>query len=75
MPYACLVIDVQEHFRGMAEEIVAPLNTLTRACREAGVPVVFTQHGRPGWPTAPPAGLGLRGGFSWWHSQATPTQR
>lgn len=36
---------MQEHFRGMAETILRPLNALVDACHETRVPVIFTQHG------------------------------
>ena len=40
-----LVIDMQEHFREMAERCLPALNTLIDACHSLGIPVIYTQHG------------------------------
>ncbi|MHC4600586.1 MAG: isochorismatase family protein [Planctomycetota bacterium] len=42
---ALLVVDMQEHFRAMAEPILGGLVSLIRAFRERGRPVIYTQHG------------------------------
>ena len=40
-----LVIDMQEHFREMAEGCLPPLNALIDTCHSLGIPVIYTQHG------------------------------
>ncbi|GAB4823256.1 hypothetical protein N2152v2_010302 [Parachlorella kessleri] len=45
--YALVVIDMQEHFRGIAEPIISELNHTIEACHLLGIPVIFTQHGHP----------------------------
>jgi nicotinamidase-related amidase len=42
---ALLVIDMQEHFRDMAQHIIPELNDVIDACRSAGWPIIFSQHG------------------------------
>ena len=42
---ALLVVDVQEYFADMCRPIVTTIRGAVDACRELGVPVVFTQHG------------------------------
>ena len=41
---ALLMVDMQEHFRPLAREILPPLTELIAACRRRGVPVIYTQH-------------------------------
>jgi isochorismate hydrolase len=41
---ALLLVDMQEHFRPLAGEILPPLIELIAACRRRGVPVIYTQH-------------------------------
>ncbi len=38
--YALIVIDMQEHFRGMAEPIIPELNRTIRACHDLSIPGV-----------------------------------
>lgn len=45
---ALLVMDMQEHFRPLAREILPPLMELIAACRRRGVPVIYTQHAHRG---------------------------
>eukprot|EP00891_Asterochloris_glomerata_P006338 jgi/Astpho2/6338/Aster-06003 len=44
---ALLVVDMQEHFRDIAQSILPDLNKVISACRQAGIPVFFSQHGHP----------------------------
>lgn len=39
-----LVVDMQEHFRKIAAPILGPITRTIETCRQAGIPVVFTQH-------------------------------
>eukprot|EP00850_Spirogloea_muscicola_P010721 SM000064S19743 [mRNA] locus=s64:283304:284263:+ [translate_table: standard] len=41
---ALLVIDMQEHFRGIAEPILKPLAGYVAAARQVGMPVIHTKH-------------------------------
>ncbi len=41
---ALLVIDMQEHFREMARQILSPLKAIIARFRSKGLPVFFTQH-------------------------------
>jgi isochorismate hydrolase len=41
---ALLVVDMQEHFRPMAGEILPRLVELIAVCRRQGLPVIFTRH-------------------------------
>jgi isochorismate hydrolase len=42
---ALLVVDMQEHFRSMAGEILPRLVELARVCRQHKIPVIYTRHG------------------------------
>ncbi len=42
---ALLVVDMQEYFRAVAQPILQGVAGLIGSCRQAGVPVVYTQHG------------------------------
>jgi nicotinamidase-related amidase len=42
---ALLIIDMQNYFWGITEGIVPNLKRLIEACRRAGLPVIYTQHG------------------------------
>lgn len=42
---ALLVIDMQEHFAAVCGPIIPTVARLARSCRQAGIPVLFTQHG------------------------------
>ena len=42
---ALLVVDMQNYFYGIADSIVENLSKVVRACREAGMPIFYTQHG------------------------------
>ena len=44
---ALIVIDMQEHFREIAEPIISELNKTIEACHLVSIPVIFTQHGHP----------------------------
>ncbi len=41
---ALLVVDMQEYFRPLAREILPRLAELITACRQAKLPVIYTQH-------------------------------
>uniref|UniRef100_A0A5S6QX57 Isochorismatase domain-containing protein n=1 Tax=Trichuris muris TaxID=70415 RepID=A0A5S6QX57_TRIMR len=43
--YALIVIDMQEEFRPMCEQILKEVNLTINCCREQRVPIIFTQHG------------------------------
>lgn len=42
---ALLVVDMQEHFRPLAGQILPRLVKLIRACRQQDLPVIYSQHG------------------------------
>ncbi len=42
---ALLVVDMQEHFRPLAGQILPRLVKLICACRKQGLPVIYSQHG------------------------------
>ena len=42
---ALLVMDMQEYFRPLTEQILPRLVELIAACRQAKMPVIYTQHG------------------------------
>jgi len=63
--YCLLVIDMQEHFRGIGEDILMPLISLIKFCQTQSrkgirIPVIFTQHGHHD-PTKDSGSLGR-----WW---------
>lgn len=69
---ALLVIDMQQHFAGICEPIVATVRHAVGTCRDAGVPVVFTQHGH----ADPRADGGML--YNWWGElivEGTPDHR
>lgn len=45
MKCALLAIDMQEHFRELAEDILPALTAVLDCARQHGVPVIYTQHG------------------------------
>ena len=42
---ALLVVDMQAYFAGICEPILDTARIATEACRDRGIPVLFTQHG------------------------------
>jgi nicotinamidase-related amidase len=44
---ALLVIDMQNEFAPMAKPILAEVNATIASARQAGIPVIFSQHGHP----------------------------
>lgn len=44
---ALLVIDMQNHFAPMCKPILSEVNATIASARQAGVPVIFSQHGHP----------------------------
>jgi isochorismate hydrolase len=57
---ALLLVDMQEFFRSMAEDIIPRLGELAAVCRVKGIPVLFTRHGH----TDPAEDGGMLG--AWW---------
>ena len=67
MAMALVVIDMQEHFRAVADPLVPRVAALAAAARAAGCRVVWTQHGHPD-PVADEARSPL---VRWWGPEAS----